>query len=102
MFDHILGFCQRFLEGNNIFEVLHSGFRIHHSAKTELVTVLHNVFLTTDTDYPTVLVLLELSSAFKTMNLNICFAQLERCVHMKIKTAASLCRLENAPQTQLY
>lgn len=91
MFYHILGLCQRFLEGNNIFEVLHSGFRIYPSTETELVTVQHNVFLTTDTDYPTVLVLLELSSAFKTMNLNICIAQFERCVHMSIKTEASLC-----------
>ncbi len=78
------------MEGNNIFEVLHSGFRKYPSTETELVTVLNELFLSSDTGYPIVLVLLDLTSAFKTMNHNICIAQLEKCVGMRIKTEASL------------
>jgi len=57
-----------------------SGFRHHYSIETALVKVLNNIRLNTDSVYVSVLVLLDLSAAFDTVDHRMLLHRLEKRV----------------------
>ena len=56
---------------NKCFDVFQSGFRQHHSTETALDKVLNDIHLNTESGKSSVLVLLDLSAAFDTVDHNI-------------------------------
>ncbi|KAJ0001095.1 hypothetical protein NQD34_006115 [Periophthalmus magnuspinnatus] len=57
-----------FLQMNNSFDVFQSGFRPHHSTETALIKVTNDIHLNTDAGKVSVLILLDLSAAFDTVD----------------------------------
>uniref|UniRef100_A0A669CVV3 Reverse transcriptase domain-containing protein n=1 Tax=Oreochromis niloticus TaxID=8128 RepID=A0A669CVV3_ORENI len=66
-----------FLTKNNRFDIYQSGFRRHHSTETALVKVFNDIRINTDRGKSTVLVLLDLSAAFDTVDHDILLERLE-------------------------
>lgn len=66
-----------FLEINDIFDKYQSGFRKKHSAETALVKVSSDILMSADSGKHTVLVLLDLTSAFDTIDHNIMLNKLQ-------------------------
>ena len=69
-----------FLTVNSCFNVFQSGFRPHHSTETALVEVFDDIRLNTDHGRSSVLVLLDLSAAFDTVDHDILLDRLENWV----------------------
>lgn len=65
-----------FLDQNNIHEKFQSGFRKHHSTETALLKVSSDIMMSADSGKCTVLVLLDLSSAFDTVDHQILLRRL--------------------------
>ena len=71
---------QSFMTQTNLFDTFQSGFRPHHSTETALIKVLNDIHLNNDASRTTVLVLLDLSAAFDTVDHNILLDRLEQWV----------------------
>ncbi len=72
---------QSFLNGNKIFEAFQSGFRKYHSTETALVKVLNDILLIAGKSM--VLVLLDLSAAFDTVDHAVLISRLEHCAGIR-------------------
>ena len=66
-----------FLNSSGLFDKFQSGFRPHHSTETALIRMLNNIRLNTDSGKVSVLVLLDLSAAFDTVDHSIFLNRLE-------------------------
>ncbi len=69
-----------FLEKNYICEDFQSGFRPSHSTETALIRVTNDLLLSSDRGCISLLVLLDLSAAFDTIDHNILLNRLEKSV----------------------
>ena len=69
-----------FLNVNGLLDRFQSGFRKHHSTETALIKVLNDIYLNTEAGKTSVLVLLDLSSAFDTVDHKILLDRLENWV----------------------
>lgn len=77
--------CQleTFLNENKIYDIFQSGFKKFHSTETALVKVLNDIFLATDSGHSVVLILLDLSAAFDTIDHNVLLSRLEHIVGIR-------------------
>ncbi|XP_076607191.1 uncharacterized protein LOC143333136 [Chaetodon auriga] len=69
-----------FMMQNNLFNAFQSGFPPHHSTETVLIKVLNDIHLNNDASKTSVLVLLDLSAAFDTVDHDILLDRLEKWV----------------------
>lgn len=72
-----------FLETNAMLESFQSGSKALHSTETVLIKVLNDLLLITDSGNPVILVLLDVSTAFDTVDQGILLSGLENCVDIK-------------------
>uniref|UniRef100_A0A3Q3FJ67 Reverse transcriptase domain-containing protein n=1 Tax=Kryptolebias marmoratus TaxID=37003 RepID=A0A3Q3FJ67_KRYMA len=71
-----------FLQVNDIYDTFQSGYREFHSTETALLKVFSDIMIAADTGKCSVLVLLDLSSAFDTVDHGILINRLQHLVGM--------------------
>ncbi|XP_046548123.1 uncharacterized protein LOC124258099 [Haliotis rubra] len=71
------------MNSNGLHEVYQSAYRCFHSTETALVKVQNDIFMGTDKDGASILVLLDLSAAFDTIDHNVLLATLEGRFNVK-------------------
>ncbi len=74
---------QSFLIDNAIGEVFQSGFKKKHSTESALLRVFSDIFMATDSGDVTLLLLLDLTAAFDTINHQILISRLETSVGIR-------------------
>ena len=88
-----------FLQNNSLFEMFQSGFRRHHSTESALVKVTNDLLIASDEGCLSVLVLLDLSAAFDTVDHQILIERLDTLIGIK-GTALSWFRSYLSNRTQ--
>ena len=73
-----------FLTENNCVDTFQSGFWSNHSIETALVQILNDINLTIDSGKVSVLVLLDLTAAFDTVDPNILIKRLKNWVGLSM------------------
>uniref|UniRef100_A0A3B3WL78 Reverse transcriptase domain-containing protein n=1 Tax=Poecilia mexicana TaxID=48701 RepID=A0A3B3WL78_9TELE len=75
-------YCQlkQFLDDNGILEVFQSGFKTLHSTESALIRVFNDVFIACDSGHHVVLILLDLTAAFDTVDHDILISRLQHIV----------------------
>ena len=68
-----------FLTSTCCFDLYQSGFREYHSTETALIKVVNDIRLNNDSGKSTVLVLLDLTAAFATVDHSVLLHRLEHC-----------------------
>ena len=79
-----------FLEEHNILEVFQSGFKTLHSTESALLRAFNNMFLATDSVDCVILVLLDLTAAFDTVDHKILISRLKQWVGIRISLGDSV------------
>ena len=79
----VLTQLKSYLVSQGLLEVFQSGYKALHSTETALVKIFNDIFLATDGDDFLVLVLLDLTAAFDTVDHNILLSRLEHWVGIK-------------------
>uniref|UniRef100_A0A3B3HP02 Reverse transcriptase domain-containing protein n=1 Tax=Oryzias latipes TaxID=8090 RepID=A0A3B3HP02_ORYLA len=74
---------QEHLTNYDIFEKFQSGFKSCHSTETALLRVCNDLLLAADSGASTVLILLDLSAAFDTVDHSVLLSRLEQSVGVK-------------------
>uniref|UniRef100_A0A3B3Y8S9 Reverse transcriptase domain-containing protein n=1 Tax=Poecilia mexicana TaxID=48701 RepID=A0A3B3Y8S9_9TELE len=77
-----LVYCQlkQFLDDNGILEVFQSGFKTLHSTESALIRVFNDILLACDSGNHVVLILLDLTAAFDTVDHDILISRLHHVV----------------------
>ena len=71
---------------NSIYPELQSSYRVHHSTETALLKVMNDVLLKMNSQHVTLLILLDLSAAFDTVDHSILLDRLTKDVGLQGKT----------------
>uniref|UniRef100_A0A3B5Q121 Reverse transcriptase domain-containing protein n=1 Tax=Xiphophorus maculatus TaxID=8083 RepID=A0A3B5Q121_XIPMA len=72
-----------YLDVHNILEDFQSGFKTLHSTESALLRVFNDILLATDAGDPVILVLLDLTAAFDTVDHDVLLSRLEHYVGLK-------------------
>ncbi|XP_049450826.1 uncharacterized protein LOC125900093 [Epinephelus fuscoguttatus] len=70
------------LTSNNLFECFQSGFRSKHSTETALLKITNDLLLSSDSGHLNILILLDLTAAFETINHSILLSRLKSSAHI--------------------
>ncbi len=73
----VLSQLQSFLDQNVVLESFQSGFKVYHSTESALLKVLNDILLLSDSGHSVVLMLLDLTAAFDTIDHGILALHLE-------------------------
>ncbi len=79
----VFGQLFSFLDLHGIHEMFQSSFKSLHSTETALLKVFNDLLLATDSGDYAILILLDLTAAFDTVDHNILITRLEQCVGIK-------------------
>ncbi|KAB5528772.1 hypothetical protein PHYPO_G00144010 [Pangasianodon hypophthalmus] len=91
------------LTTNNLFECFQSGFRSHHSTETALLRVTNDLLLSSDSGNLNILILLDLTAAFDTINHSILLSRLQTTFNITDRNQfihINHCKSPSAPLTQ--